>query len=93
VGRFIWFGIEAHESVVTALACFALYPQDYRAAIATAFWQGGDTIGAMTGALVGAHIGSECAKTMQESLDRLEQGEKFVAYIQALAERLAAAPR
>jgi poly(ADP-ribose) glycohydrolase ARH3 len=87
-------GIEAHESVVTALACFALYPQDYRAAIATAFWQGGDTdtIGAMTGALVGAHIGSECAKTMQESLDRLEQGKEFVAYIQALAERLVTTP-
>ncbi|MCA9206186.1 MAG: ADP-ribosylglycohydrolase family protein [Planctomycetales bacterium] len=44
-------GIEAHESVVTALACFGLFPDDYRSAVSTAFWQGGDTdtIGAMTG--------------------------------------------
>lgn len=83
-------GIEAHESVVTALACFALYPKDYRQAIATAFWQGGDTdtIGAMTGALVGAHIGSDFASTMP--LDRLEEGAEFVAHVRELAGRLVA---
>lgn len=81
-------GIEAHESVVTALACFGLYPRDYRRAIATAIWQGGDTdtIAAMTGALVGAHIGSGFSDTMP--LDRLEQGAGFVADIRALAQRL-----
>ena len=86
-------GIEAHESVVTALACFALYPQDYRSAIAAAIWQGGDTdtIAAMTGALVGAHIGSDFAATMQSTLDRLEQGTEFIAYLEALSKRLAAA--
>ncbi|MEO8270518.1 MAG: ADP-ribosylglycohydrolase family protein [Aureliella sp.] len=82
--------IEAHESVVTALACFALYPTDYREAVATAFWQGGDTdtIGAMTGALVGARVGSGIARSMP--LDRLEEGQDFIAYLQDLANRLAA---
>ena len=83
-------GIEAHESVVTALACFALYPKDYQAAISTAFWQGGDTdtIGAMTGALVGAHIGSKFSESMP--LERLEQGTEFIAYLSDLSMRLSA---
>ena len=52
-------GIEAHESVVTAIGCFALHPDSFEEAIATAIWQGGDTdtIAAMTGALVGARLG------------------------------------
>lgn len=81
-------GIEAHESVVTALACFALYPNNFREAIATAIWQGGDTdtIAAMTGALVGAHIGSEFAVDMP--LDSLEDGPEFIAYVTALSERI-----
>lgn len=85
-------GIEAHESVVTALACFALYPNNYREAIATAIWQGGDTdtIGAMTGALVGAHIGSSFVQSMP--LDRLEEGGEFVLYLRHLADRVVASP-
>jgi poly(ADP-ribose) glycohydrolase ARH3 len=81
-------GIEAHESVVTALACFSLNPKDYRAAVAAAFWQGGDTdtIGAMTGALVGAHVGPAFSSSMP--LERLEQGAAFVAQVRKLAERL-----
>lgn len=83
-------GIEAHESVVTALACFSLYPNDYREAIATAIWQGGDTdtIGAMTGALVGANLGSGFLQSMP--LDRLEEGNEFVLYLRDLAERVVA---
>jgi len=82
-------GIEAHESVVTALACFALYPDDYPKAVATAIWQGRDTdtIGAMTGALVGAHLGSSFADTLP--LDRLEDGVDFVAFVRQLSEDLA----
>lgn len=81
-------GIEAHESVVTALACFALYPQDYRKAVATAIWQGGDTdtIGAMTGALVGAHIGPSFLSGLPT--ERLEEGGTFVEYVRKLADRL-----
>jgi poly(ADP-ribose) glycohydrolase ARH3 len=82
-------GIEAHESVVTALACFGLYPQDYQKALATALWQGGDTdtIAAMTGALVGAHIGSEFSKDLP--LKRLEDGDEFIEFVRALSTRLA----
>lgn len=82
-------GIEAHESVVTALACFALYPQDYQKAVATAIWQGGDTdtIGAMTGALVGAHIGPGFSTGLP--IERLEEGQDFIPYIRELADRLA----
>lgn len=82
-------GIEAHESVVTALACFALYPCDYQAAISTAIWQGGDTdtIAAMTGALVGAHVGS--GFSIDLPLKRLEQGDEFIGFVRALSTRLA----
>ncbi len=84
-------GIEAHESVVTALACFALNPKDFREAIAVAIWQGGDTdtIAAMTGALVGAHIGSEFSKSLP--LGQLEEGVEFIAYLRTVSERLAGA--
>ncbi len=83
-------GIEAHESVVTALACFALYPQSYQEALATALWQGGDTdtLAAMTGALVGAHVGSAFSNDLP--LERLEEGEAFIGFVRALSARLAA---
>ncbi len=100
-------GIEAHESVVTALACFALHPDNYTAAIAAALWQGGDTdtIAAMTGALVGAHIGPAFADPLPvlnpiaranaiDAVDslpthRLEDGEPFLTYLRDLSRRLA----
>jgi poly(ADP-ribose) glycohydrolase ARH3 len=82
-------GIEAHESVVTALAIFSLYPEDYSEAIATAIWQGGDTdtIAAMTGALVGARVGSQVASGF--NMHGLEDGEEFLTYLFDLSERLA----
>lgn len=82
-------GIEAHESVVTALSCFALYPQDYQKAVATAIWQGGDTdtIAAMTGALVGAHVGPNFSTKIP--IERLEAGQEFIRYVRELADRLA----
>lgn len=81
-------GIEAHESVVTALACFAFFPDDYRAAISNAFWQGGDTdtIGAMTGALVGARLGPNATADLPRN--KLENGEPFLEFVQNLASRL-----
>ena len=84
-------GIEVHESVVTALACFAFNPSDFREAIATAIWLGGDTdtIAAMTGALVGAHVGSEFAESLQ--LSQLEEGAEFLAYLRSVSNRLAGA--
>ncbi|MEM7476952.1 MAG: ADP-ribosylglycohydrolase family protein [Planctomycetota bacterium] len=84
-------GIEAHESVVTALGCFALFPTDFDSAVALAIWQGGDTdtIAAMTGALVGAHVGSEFAHRFP--LNKLEEGAPFIDYLQDLSEQLSSA--
>lgn len=84
-------GIEAHESVVTALACFSLYPTDFREAIAATLWLGGDTdtIAAMTGALVGAHVGSAFADALP--MGQLEEGPEFIAYLRTLSERFAQA--
>jgi poly(ADP-ribose) glycohydrolase ARH3 len=85
-------GIEAHESVVTALACFSLFPTDYRAAVSNAFWQGGDTdtIGAMTGALVGARVGPDAVADLP--LIKLEDGKAFGDYVQGLACRMSTCP-
>ena len=51
-------GIEALESVPTAIACFALAPMSYETAVAQTVFLGGDTdtIAAMTGALSGAFL-------------------------------------
>lgn len=82
-------GIEAHESVVTALGCFAFHPERFQEAIACAIWRGGDTdtIGAMAGALVGARVGSDVEAGMP--LDRLEDGKPFLEYLRELAGRMA----
>ncbi|MGB7347999.1 MAG: ADP-ribosylglycohydrolase family protein [Pirellulaceae bacterium] len=81
-------GIEAHESVVTALGCFALYPDDYTEAIATAIWQAGDTdtIAAMTGALSGARLGTDAISS--ELAERLEPNTSFLNELASLASRL-----
>lgn len=84
-------GIEAHESVVTALACFALNPDDFLSAVGLAIWQGGDTdtIAAMTGALCGARLG--VSGIPQEPLERLEDGQPFREHVHALATAFASA--
>ncbi|MFN3193987.1 MAG: ADP-ribosylglycohydrolase family protein [Aureliella sp.] len=83
-------GIEAHQSVVTALACFSLFPNDFQAAVSLAFWQGGDTdtIGAMTGALVGARLGPVAVAGLPQN--KLENGLDFLNYVEDLAHRLEA---
>jgi poly(ADP-ribose) glycohydrolase ARH3 len=77
-------GIEAHESVVTALACFSLSPDSYPDAIAMAIWQGGDTdtIAAMTGALCGARSGSSAIPAAP--LENLED-EAFLKSVNTIA--------
>ena len=84
-------GIEAHESVVTALGCFALHPNDFRGALTTSIWLGGDTdtIGAMAGALVGVRVGKQGLPA--DPLKRLEDGDTFLAKMRELSERLASA--
>jgi poly(ADP-ribose) glycohydrolase ARH3 len=83
-------GIKAHESVATAIACFASSPDNYLTAIGRAILLGGDTdtIAAMTGAIAGAYLGVRAIPT--GLLDRLENWDKGKGrtYIDALARKL-----
>lgn len=83
-------GIQAVESVPTALACFASAPDDYGLAISRAIFLGGDTdtIAAMTGALSGAFLGIQAlpAPLLQRLEDHPEG--KGRTYLLRLAEKL-----
>jgi poly(ADP-ribose) glycohydrolase ARH3 len=83
-------GIQAQESVATAVACFAWSPDDYMTAIGRAILLGGDTdtIAAMAGALSGALLGADAIP--QQLLARLEDHPetKGRSYITDLARRL-----
>jgi len=82
--------LEAHRSVTTAIACFAVQPENYSGAIASAISLGDDTdtIAAIAGALSGAHLG--VAAIPKHLLERLENGPRGRDYIHELAEKLAA---
>ena len=68
-------GIEALRSVPTALYSFLRYPDSLPKALSFAIRLGGDTdtIGAMTGALVGAHLGEQAIP--YEWTSQVEDGE------------------
>ena len=85
---FLGNGIEAHRSVVTSIACFALSPHSYEEAIGRAVVLGGDTdtLAAMTGALSGTHLGIDGIPA--RLLDRLEDGDAGHHAIQTLAAKL-----
>lgn len=77
--------LEAHRSVVTAIACFTCSPSSYEETVARAIGLGDDTdtLAAMSGALVGAHLG--IAAIPPRLLDRLEDGDKGRSHIGRLA--------
>ena len=81
-------GIEALESVTTAIACFALTPRSYEDTIANAIFLGGDTdtIAAMAGSIAGAHLGVRSIPDVL--LNNLEESPKGRSYILELADRL-----
>jgi poly(ADP-ribose) glycohydrolase ARH3 len=85
---FLGSSLEAHRSVVTAIACFASSPRSYEDAVARAIGLGDDTdtLAAMAGALAGAHLG--VAAIPVRLLDRLEDGGKGRSHIRRLAARL-----
>lgn len=78
-------GIEAFDSVPTALFCFLYRPHDFRAAVlyATSLEGDTDTIACMTGAISGAYIGVDALP--DEWLGALENR----GYIEELATKLA----
>jgi ADP-ribosylglycohydrolase len=54
-----WRGWAGHEAVAASLWCFLQHPDDYEAAVLLAVNSPGDSdsLGAITGALVGANVG------------------------------------
>jgi poly(ADP-ribose) glycohydrolase ARH3 len=86
----ISFGIslEAHRSVVTAIACFTSSPDDYSAVVSRAIGQGNDTdtLAAMAGAIAGSRLGISAIPT--HLIDALEDRGKGRRHLTVLAERL-----
>jgi poly(ADP-ribose) glycohydrolase ARH3 len=80
--------LEAHRSVITAIACFTQASRSYEDAVARAISLGDDTdtLAAMTGALCGAHLG--IASVPVHLIEKLENKTKGRAYIEQLAEKL-----
>lgn len=81
-------GIEAQESAVTAIACFALWPDSYEQVVSNAILLGGDTdtIAAMAGAISGAHLGVDAIP--KRLLTRVEDDYKGRSFIADLARKL-----
>lgn len=84
VVRELGHGIEAFESVPTAIFCFLSHPCDFPATVVYAISLGGDTdtIACMAGAISGAHLGVDALPAAW--VERLENHD----YIAGLAERL-----
>ena len=81
-------GIEALESVPTAIASFALTPNSFQDTIANVIFLGGDTdtLAAMAGAISGAFLGIDAIPRVLA--DNLESTPKGKAYIVELSDRL-----
>jgi poly(ADP-ribose) glycohydrolase ARH3 len=82
-------GLQAHRSVVTAIALFAAEKGDFRRAVGRCIALGDDTdtLSAMAGALCGALGG--LAAVPPDLLAKLEDGPNGRTHIRELAERLA----
>ena len=80
--------LEAHRSVVTAIACFTVEPDNYENVIGRAISLGDDTdtVAAMAGAICGAHLG--IAAIPKHLIGLCENGPKGVNYIDKLASQL-----
>lgn len=83
-------GIEALQSVPTAIASFALTPESFEDAISNVIFLGGDTdtLAAMAGALSGAYLG--VGRLPNRLVGLLESSPKGREYIRQLAGRLLA---
>lgn len=81
-------GIEAHRSVPSACYIALAYSPDFREAIQAAISLGGDTdtIAAMVGAIIGAHVGEKGLPA--DWIDQLEDSPRGRSFTRKLAERL-----
>ncbi len=88
--------LEAHRSVVTAIACFTSSPDNYLDVISRAIGQGNDTdtLAAMAGAISGARLGiSGIPAHLIESLEEQQKGRSYLAELaKKLHQRYAARP-
>jgi len=98
-----WSGVSpwARTSVLWSLYCLMAYPKDFWQAIELAVWVGGDsdTIAAMAGAMVGAHVGIDKfpEKVMEEVVPLIHDAkaeqydwpglEKLVEHLYGVVER------
>ncbi|HEY0008310.1 MAG TPA: ADP-ribosylglycohydrolase family protein [Tepidisphaeraceae bacterium] len=80
--------LPAHRSVVSAICCFAQYPDSFTDAVSRAINLGDDTdtVAGMTGALVGARCGPTALP--REAFRLLENGRKGRQFIEELASQL-----
>lgn len=85
---FLGNSLPAHQSVVTAIACFTTMSHSYSDAVETAITLGDDTdtLAAMAGALAGAHLGSDAVP--KRWVNRLEPGAQGADHLRELAGRL-----
>ena len=85
---FLGNSLEAHRSVISAIACFTVNPNSFEDAIARAIGMGNDTdtLAAMAGALSGTHLGVDAIPS--RLIEQLEEQGKGGAYIRQLATRL-----
>jgi poly(ADP-ribose) glycohydrolase ARH3 len=85
---FLGNGLEAHRSVVTAIACFTMTPDSYEDTVGRAIGMGGDTdtLAAMAGALSGAYLGVHALPA--DLANQLENDHKGRAYLEQLARKL-----
>jgi poly(ADP-ribose) glycohydrolase ARH3 len=82
---FLGNSLEAHRSVVSAIACFTVSPDSFEDAIARAIGMGNDTdtLAAMAGAISGAHLGVGAIPS--RLIGQLEEQGKGGAYLRQLA--------
>src|SRR5262249_14698157 len=80
--------LEAHRSVITAIACFTTGPTRWEDAVGKAIGLGNDTdtLAAMAAALSGAKLG--IAAVPPALIERLEDGRKGRRYVEKLAGQL-----
>jgi poly(ADP-ribose) glycohydrolase ARH3 len=85
---FLGNSLEAHRSVVTAIACFTVSPNSYEEAIGRAIGLGNDTdtLAAMAGAVSGAHLGVRAVPS--HLIEKLEDNHKGRSYMVHLADRV-----
>ena len=85
---FLGNSLEAHRSVVSAIACFTVSPDSFEDTIARAIGMGDDTdtLAAMAGALCGAHLG--VGAIPKKLIEELEEQGKGGVYLRELATKL-----